>query len=52
MNEHLVEDVEATGRAKEMQSLYDEVQVLLGNCVRLFYEADDLLTRSKSNLSK
>lgn len=28
--------------------LYDEVQGLLMTCVRLFYEADDLLKRSES----
>lgn len=31
-----------------MEGLYEEVQTLLGNCVRLFYEADDLLKRSRS----
>lgn len=32
--------------------LYEEVQVLLGNCVRLFYEADDLLKRTKSEVDR
>lgn len=48
-NEHLVGNAEATTALK---GLYDEVQVLLGNCVRLFYEADDLLKRSESNVSR
>lgn len=39
----------AGGRAGTMQVLYDEVQELLGNCVRLFYEADDLLKRCESD---
>ena len=36
-------------RVGKMQVLYDEVQELLGNCVRLFYEADDLLKRCESD---
>ena len=32
--------------------LYDEVQELLGNCVRLFYEADDLLKRCESDVAR
>ena len=36
-------------RVGTMQVLYDEVQELLGNCVRLFYEADDLLKRCESD---
>ena len=36
-------------RMGTMQALYDEVQELLGNCVRLFYEADDLLKRCESD---
>ena len=39
----------AVGRVGTMQVLYDEVQELLGNCVRLFYEADDLLKRCESD---
>ncbi len=35
-----------------MQGLYDEVQDLLGNCVRLFYEADDLLKRCESDVER
>lgn len=35
-----------------MQGLYDEVQELLGNCVRLFYEADDLLKRCESDVER
>ena len=36
-------------RVGTMQVLYDEVQELLSNCVRLFYEADDLLKRCESD---
>ena len=39
----------AVGPTGNMQGLYDEVQELLGNCVRLFYEADDLLKRCESD---
>ena len=39
----------ASVRIGTMQMLYDEVQELLGNCVRLFYEADDLLKRCESD---
>ena len=35
-----------------MQVLYDEVEELFGNCVRLFYEADDLLKRCESDVSR
>ena len=42
----------AGGRAGTMQVLYDEVQELLGNCVRLFYEADDLLKRCESDVAR
>ena len=35
-----------------MQGLYDEVQALLGSCVRLYYEADDLLKKSESDVSR
>lgn len=35
-----------------MQGLYDEVQDLLGNCVRLFYEADDLLKRCENDAAR
>ena len=35
-----------------MQGLYDEVQELLGDCVRLFYEADDLLKRCESDVER
>lgn len=51
-NEHLVEDAQATARTTAMQGLYDEVQALLGNCVRLFYEADDLLKKSERDVSR
>ena len=39
----------ALGRMGSMQGLYDEVQELLGNCVRLFYETDDLLKRCEND---
>ena len=42
----------AGDQAGAMQSLYDEVQDLLGNCVRLFYEADDLLKRCESDVAR
>ena len=42
----------AGGGAGPMQGLYDEVQELLGNCVRLFYEADDLLKRCESDVAR
>ncbi len=42
----------ALGRIGSMQGLYDEVQELLGNCVRLFYEADDLLKRCESDVER
>lgn len=35
-----------------MQGLYEEVQDLLGNCVKLFYEADDLLKRCESDVER
>lgn len=49
---HLNEDARLTARITAMESLYDEVQALLGNCVRLFYEADDLLKKSESDVSR
>ena len=52
MNEHMVADVEATAQTTAMQGLYDEVQALLGNCVRLFYEADEVLKKSESDVSR
>lgn len=42
----------ALGRTGSIQGLYDEVQDLLGNCVRLFYKADDLLKRCESNVER
>ncbi|KAL9628134.1 MAG: hypothetical protein Q9164_007383, partial [Protoblastenia rupestris] len=36
-------------RDSSIVALYEETQTLLGNCVRLFYEADDLLKRSRSD---
>lgn len=42
----------AVGPTGSMQGLYDEVQDLLGNCVRLFYEADDLLKRCESDVMR
>ena len=51
-NEYPVRNMEATVRTSPMERLYDEVQELLGNCVRLFYEADDLLKRSESDVSR
>ena len=51
-NEYLVEDAQVTARTNAMQGLYDEVQALLGNCVRLSYEADDLLKKSESDVSR
>ncbi len=42
----------ALGSTGSMQGLYDEVQDLLGNCVRLFYEADDLLKRCESDVER
>jgi hypothetical protein len=38
--------------AGPLQGLYDEVQELFGNCVRLFYEADDLLKRCESDVAR
>ena len=49
-DEHSVQDTEATTII--MQGLHDEVEALLGDCVRLFYEADDLLKKSESNVSR
>ena len=40
------------GPAGTTQVLYDEVQELLGNCVRLFYEADDLLKKCESDVAR
>ena len=51
-NEYPVRNMEATARTTAMQRLYDEVQELLGSCVRLFYEADDLLKKSERNVSR
>ena len=51
-NEYPVRNMGATAQTTAMQRLYDEVQELLGNCVRLFYEADDLLKKSESNVSR
>ena len=51
-SEYPVRNMDATARTTPMQRLYDEVQELLGNCVRLFYEADDLLKRSESDVSR
>lgn len=42
----------ALGRMGSMQGLYDEVRELLANCVRLFYEADDLLKRCESDVER
>ncbi len=42
----------AVGPTGSMQGLYDEVQDLLGNCVRLFYEADDLLKRCENDAAR
>ena len=42
----------APERTGYMQVLYDEVQELLGDCVRLFYEADDLLKRCESDVER
>ena len=42
----------AVGRVGTMQVLYHEVQELLGNCVRLFYEADDLLKRCEGDIAR
>lgn len=50
--EHLVEDAEATTGTTAMQGLYNAAQALLGNCVRLFYGAVDLLKRSESDVSR
>lgn len=52
INEYLVENKEVPARKTAMQRLCDKVQALLGNCVRLFYEADDLLKRSESDISR
>lgn len=43
------DDVAATGQAPGNGNLYEEVQTLLESCVRLFYEADDLLKKSQSD---
>ena len=40
------------GRTGNLQGLYGEVQELLGHCVRLFYEADDLLKRCESDVHR
>ena len=40
------------GRTGNLQGLYEEVQELLGHCVRLFYEADDLLKRCESDVHR
>lgn len=40
------------GRTGSMQGLYDEVRELLADCVRLFYEADDLLKRCESDVER
>ena len=45
VNDISAENGEATARKLAMQAL-------LGNCVRLFYEADDLLKRSESDASR
>lgn len=37
------------GNGNRNGNLYEEVQTLLENCVRLFYEADDLLKKSQSD---
>lgn len=42
----------ALGRTGSLQGLYGEVQELLASCVRLFYEADDLLKRSQSDVGR
>ena len=42
----------ALGRTGSIQGLYEEVQDLLASCVRLFYEADDLLKRSQSDVGR
>ena len=51
-NSHKGPVTAAGGRGGPMQLLYDEVQELFGNCVRLFYEADDLLKRCESNVAR
>ncbi|KAL6716392.1 hypothetical protein ACLMJK_005958 [Lecanora helva] len=43
---------EALERTDFMQTLYDEVQELLGDCIRLFYEADDLLKKCESDVER
>ena len=40
---------EVMTRTGTTQELYDVVQVLLGSCVKLFYEADDLLKKSEND---
>ena len=42
----------ALGRMGSLQGLYDEVQELLGNCVRLFYETDALLKKCENDLER
>ena len=44
--------MEAAARTTATQRLYDEVQELSGNCVRLFYDTDDLLKKSESIVSR
>ncbi len=47
--QHILPESTATAELSNVDTvLYDEVQVPLRNCVRLFYEADDLLKRWRS----
>lgn len=40
------------GSSRRGEELYVETQTLLGNCVRLFYEADNLLKRSREDAAR
>ena len=42
----------STGVSPGGGELYEETQTLLGNCVKLFYEADSLLKRSKEDAAR
>ena len=44
---HRFSSEESAGLVHSDSLLYEEVQVLLRDCIRLFYEADDLLKRSE-----
>lgn len=48
--QYILPESTATAESSNVNTvLYNEVQALLGNCVRLFYEADDLLKKCRSD---